>query len=38
MIKIKPRIIETDEGIQGDFNVTIYDKMQRPQSYNKFHR
>lgn len=29
MIKIKPRIIETDEGIQGDFNVTIYDKMQR---------
>ena len=29
MIKIKPRIIETGEGIQGDFNVTIYDKMQR---------
>jgi len=29
MVKIKPRVIETDEGIQGDFNVTIYDKMQR---------
>lgn len=29
MVKINPRIIETDEGIQGDFNVTIYDKMQR---------
>jgi len=25
----KPRIIETDEGIQGDFNVQIYDQMQR---------
>jgi len=29
MVKIRPRVIETDEGIQGDFNVTIYDKMQR---------
>lgn len=29
MAKIKPRVIETDEGIQGDFNVTTYDKMQR---------
>ena len=29
MLKIKPRVIETDEGIQGDFNVTTYDKMQR---------
>ena len=29
MTKIRPRIIETDEGIQGDFNVTTYDKMQR---------
>lgn len=29
MVKIKPRVIETGEGIQGDFNVTTYDKMQR---------
>jgi hypothetical protein len=29
MVKIKPRVIETNEGIQGDFNVTTYDKMQR---------
>ena len=29
MVKIKPRVIETDEGIQGDVNVTTYDKMQR---------
>jgi len=29
MVKIQPRVIETDEGIQGDFNVTTYDKMQR---------
>ena len=29
MLKLKPRIIETGEGIQGDFNVTTYDKMQR---------
>ena len=25
----KPRIFETDQGIQGDFNVQIYDQMQR---------
>ena len=25
----KPKIIETDQGIQGEFNVTIYDHMQR---------
>ena len=25
----RPRVKETDEGIQGDFNVEIYDKMQR---------
>ena len=25
----KPRIIETDQGIQGEFNVTIYNQMQR---------
>ena len=25
----KPRVIETDQGIQGDFNVNIYDQMQR---------
>ena len=25
----KPRVVETDQGIQGDFNVTIYDQMQR---------
>lgn len=25
----KPRKIETDQGIQGDFNVQIYDQMQR---------
>jgi len=25
----KPRKIETDQGIQGDFNVLIYDQMQR---------
>ena len=29
MSRIKPRVVETNEGIQGDFNVTIYDKMQR---------
>ncbi len=26
---VKPRIVETDEGIQGEFNVQIYDKMMR---------
>jgi ubiquinone/menaquinone biosynthesis C-methylase UbiE len=25
----KPRKVETDQGIQGDFNVQIYDQMQR---------
>lgn len=25
----RPRVIETDEGIQGEFDVEIYDKMQR---------
>ena len=25
----KPRVTETDQGIQGDFNVNIYDQMQR---------
>jgi ubiquinone/menaquinone biosynthesis C-methylase UbiE len=26
---VKPRVIETNEGIQGEFNVFTYDKMQR---------
>jgi ubiquinone/menaquinone biosynthesis C-methylase UbiE len=25
----KPRVPETDQGIQGEFNVTVYDRMQR---------
>jgi ubiquinone/menaquinone biosynthesis C-methylase UbiE len=25
----RPRVNETDQGIQGDFNVNIYDQMQR---------
>jgi hypothetical protein len=25
----KPRVPETDHGIQGEFNVTVYDQMQR---------
>jgi ubiquinone/menaquinone biosynthesis C-methylase UbiE len=25
----KPRVPETDQGIQGEFNVTVYDQMQR---------
>jgi len=25
----KPRIIETDQGIQGEFNVEVYDSMMR---------
>ena len=25
----KPRTVETDQGIQGEFNVQIYDQMQR---------
>jgi ubiquinone/menaquinone biosynthesis C-methylase UbiE len=26
---VKPRIIETDQGIQGEFNVRMYDSMMR---------
>jgi len=26
---VKPRVIETDEGIQGELDVSIYDKMMR---------
>lgn len=26
---VKPRIVETDEGIQGEFNVETFNKMQR---------
>ncbi len=26
---LKPRIVETDQGIQGEFNVQLYDQMQR---------
>ena len=26
---VRPRVIETDEGIQGEFEVQIYDQMQR---------
>jgi len=26
---VKPRVIETSEGIQGEFNVEIYDRMMR---------
>ena len=25
----KPRVVETDQGIQGEFDVAIYDRMQR---------
>lgn len=25
----KPRIVETNQGIQGEFNVSIYDQMQK---------
>jgi len=25
----RPRVVETDDGIQGEFNVGIYDQMQR---------
>ena len=25
----KQRILETDQGIQGEFNVQVYDQMQR---------
>jgi len=26
---VKPRVVETTQGIQGEFNVTTYDQMQR---------
>jgi len=26
---VKPRIVETNEGIQGGFTVEVYDKMMR---------
>jgi len=26
---VKPRVIETDQGIQGEFDVQIYDSMMR---------
>jgi hypothetical protein len=26
---VRARVIETDHGIQGDFEVGIYDQMQR---------
>ena len=26
---VKPRVIETDQGIQGEFVVEMYDRMQR---------
>jgi len=26
---MKPRVTETEQGIQGEFNVTVYDQMQR---------
>lgn len=26
---VKPRVVETEEGIQGEFNVEIYDRMMR---------
>jgi ubiquinone/menaquinone biosynthesis C-methylase UbiE len=26
---VKPRIVETNEGIQGEFTVEVYDKMMR---------
>jgi ubiquinone/menaquinone biosynthesis C-methylase UbiE len=29
MVKIRPGIIESNEDLLGDFNVTAYDKMQR---------
>lgn len=29
MARTKSRVVETDEGIQGEFNVTIYDRMQK---------
>jgi len=26
---VKPRIVETEEGIQGEFNVETYDRFMR---------
>ena len=26
---LRPRVVETDQGIQGEFNVTTYDEMQQ---------
>ena len=26
---VKPRVVETNEGIQGEFTVEVYDKMMR---------
>ena len=26
---VKARVVETDQGIQGEFNVSMYDQMQR---------
>ena len=26
---VKPRVVETNQGIQGDFTVAVYDQMQR---------
>jgi len=26
---VKPRVVETTEGIQGEFTVEVYDKMMR---------
>lgn len=26
---VKPRVVETEEGIQGEFNVEVYDRMMR---------
>ena len=26
---VKPRVVETNQGITGDFNVQMYDQMQR---------
>ena len=26
---VRPRVVETDQGIQGDLTVSVYDQMQR---------
>jgi ubiquinone/menaquinone biosynthesis C-methylase UbiE len=28
-VMVRPRVVETDEGIQGEFEVEVYDKMMR---------